>query len=90
MQIIDCISPVTTKVQNNIKAIIEAAKLNYNWDISKRHKFFCVDKFYETDFRKTTKYPIQRTKFFDLRDVLNVKILPSLEEIAEQLRHFEW
>jgi hypothetical protein len=90
LQIIDYVSPVTTKVQNNIKAIIEAAKLNYNWDISKGHKFFCVDKFYETDFRKTTKYPIQRTKFFDLRDVLNVKTLPLLEEIAQQLRQFEW
>jgi hypothetical protein len=90
LQIIDSISPVTTKLQNNIKAIIEAAKLNNNWDISKGHKFFCVERFYKTDFRKATKYPIQRTKFFDLREVLKVKSLPSLEVIAEQLRQFEW
>jgi hypothetical protein len=90
LNIIDSINPVSVKIQKNITAIIQAAKVNYNWDISKRHKFFCVEKFYETDFRKTTKYPIQRTKFFDLKEVLDVNILPTIDEIANKLRQKEW
>ena len=44
----------------------------------------------QTDFKKLTKYPIQKTKYFDLRRVLNLTELPEVEEIAEMLRTKDW
>lgn len=81
---------VTEEQENNIKEVIVAAKSNNNWDISEGHNFFCVDKFYETNYRKATKFPLQGTKFFDLRDILQIDKLPNVENIALQLNNKVW
>lgn len=90
LNIIDSINDVTEKQTQNIIDIIAAAKRNNNWDIATGHKFFCVNKFYKTDFKKTTKYPLQGTKFFNLKNRLNITTLPDTEEIAEKLMNIEW
>lgn len=82
--------PVTEVQRENIIGVIKAAKINNNWDLSLDHKFFCVDKFHSTCFKKNTKYPLQGTKLFDLRKVLNHQVLPSTEEIAELLKGKNW
>ena len=76
--------------EQNIINVIAAAKRNNNWDIATAHNFFCVEKFYETDFRKITKYPLQGTKFFNLKTELNLTTLPDTEKIAELLRNITW
>ncbi len=81
---------VSKEQEQNIIGVIAAAKINNGWDISKGHNFFCVDKFYKTDFRKETKYPLPGTKYFNLKEVLNLKTLPSTEEIAELLKKVTW
>jgi hypothetical protein len=90
LDIIDSKSPVTEHQQQNILNVISAAKSNNNWDISKGYNFFCVEKFYETNYRKTTKYPLQGTKFFDLKNRLDVTSLPTTEKIAQLLMKKEW
>ncbi|MFT3794453.1 hypothetical protein [Flavobacterium sp.] len=80
----------TQAQKQNIIDVIAAAKTNNNWDISKSHNFFCVDKFYRTDFKKETKYPLQGTKFFNLKKELNLTTLPSTEKIAELLKKETW
>lgn len=74
----------------NIINVISGAKQNNNWDISKKHTFFCVENFSETNFVKHSKYALQRSKFFNLNTVLDVKILPSIEIIAEKLKDKTW
>ena len=81
--------PTPQQLQNIIDVIAEA-KVNNNWDISKAHNFFCVDKFYKTDFKKETKYPLQGTKFFNLKKELNLQTLPSTDIIADLLKNETW
>lgn len=73
-----------------IKAIINEA-YDREWDISEGHLFFCVDKFYETNFVKVSIGASMGTKFFDLRKTLNIQDCKiETEEIAKLLRGKEW
>ena len=90
LQIIDSMSPITEQQEQNIIDVIAAAKRNNNWNIGTEHRFFCVEKFYPTLYRKGTKYPLQGTKLFNLKNRLNVKSLPDTEEIALRLNEIEW
>lgn len=89
-RILEKMNKVTEDQKTRIIGVIKKAKGNNNWDISKDHKFFLVKKFYKTDYKKTTLYPIQRSKYFDLSNVLGLKKLPEVEEIAELLKSKGW
>ncbi|WP_018479352.1 hypothetical protein [Pontibacter roseus] len=90
LQIKNSTASITSEQEQNIKDVIVAAKKNNNWDISLAHNFFCVEKFHPTDFKKQTKYPLQGTKFFNLKNELNLTTLPSTDIIAELLRTKAW
>ena len=90
LKIIESTTTVTKQQEEDILGVMEAARHNNNWDITKEHKFFCVDKFYPTLFKKNSKYPLQGTKFFNLKNRLNVSKLPDVEEIAQLLRAIDW
>lgn len=83
-------SKILPKHEQNIIQIIAEAQRNNGWDISKNHKFFCVDKFHETNFQKKTPYPLQGTKFFDLKELLELDKLPDTQQIADLLTTKEW
>ena len=83
-------SDVTDFQKQRIKGVIAAAMANNKWNISHGHKFFCVKQFCETDFRKVSKGPLLRSKYFDLLKVLGVKELPDVQKIAEMLKNKEW
>lgn len=71
------------------EAIEHARKLN--WDLfSVEHRYWFVEKFYDTDFRKETPYPLMGSKIFNLCDTLQIDTLPSTEEIANQLKEKYW
>ncbi|MCI5687236.1 MAG: hypothetical protein MR303_01870 [Emergencia sp.] len=76
------------------KAQIQRAIANgdeHGYDLhSIKHRYFFVDKFYETDFKKTTPGPSRGTRIFDLTQVLGVNKLPETAEIAEMLRNKTW
>lgn len=42
------------------------------------------------DFRKTSKNPIQKSKFFNLADMFGYKIMPDTEKIAGDLDGRAW
>jgi len=79
---------VTGQHKSIIMEAIEDAK-QYGYNLVDE-RFFFVDKFYLTDFKKATPNPIQKAKFFDLTELLNVKQLPSTEEIAIFLLNKNW
>lgn len=73
------------------EAVRRGEKYNYTESLNTYpHNVFYVDKFYLTDFKKTTPYGIMKSKFFNLKSILNVQQLPSTEEIAEALRGRTW
>lgn len=80
---------ITDQETKSIKEAIERSR-KYGYDLTVPHRYFLVDKFYKTDYKKITPYPIQRTKYFDLKDLLQCTELPSDEEIAEQLSKLTW
>jgi hypothetical protein len=82
-------SPLTSEQEQNILGAIISSR-SYGWDVEKDHKFFCVDEFVETLYVKTSKYPLQSTKFFDLNEVLGLKIEKSSQGIAKLLYQKPW
>lgn len=70
-------------------AMNDAKKYGYDL-ISKKHRYFFVEKFVETIFVKLTPYGMRTSKFFDLSELLNVNSLPDIEIIAKKLRELNW
>ncbi len=54
------------------------------------HRYFFVDKFYETDFKKNTPYAPWGTRVFDLTKVLGTDNIPDTEELAQRLKSETW
>ena len=73
-----------------IAAAVEAGRTNHGYTFTDDHVFFFVDRFYETDFRKRSKYGMMRERHFDLRAVLGTTELPDTATIAQRLRHVTW
>lgn len=82
--------PPTEDEKQRILTIMDDAFIENGWNVFKNHQFFIVDEFIPTDFKKITKYPIQRTKFFDLGSELGLEELPDCKEIAELLKQKAW
>ena len=55
-----------------------------------KHRYFFVEKFYETDFRKSTPYGLWGYRRFDLTKILGTDELPDTEKIAEALKEKTW
>lgn len=72
-----------------IQAIENGAQFGYNLS-EKKHRYFFVDKFYETDFKKVTLRAPFGTRIFDLTQYLNTDNIPETEKIAEILREKTW
>ncbi|MEY8201258.1 MAG: hypothetical protein RPS47_18630 [Colwellia sp.] len=83
-------SPITDEEKARIEGIMNAAMKNNGWNVYRHHNFFMVDKFYETNYKKTTKYPIQKTKFFELKKVLGGNEIPECETLAQLLTEQTW
>ena len=65
--------------------------VSYGYDLrTKEQRYFFVDKFYETDFKKITPGPSMGTRIFDLTQVLNTKDIPDAAMLAEKLKELTW
>jgi hypothetical protein len=80
----------TENEKGQILSIMEVALSENGWNVFNNHQFFIVEEFVPTDFKKITKYPIQRTKFFDLGSELELEELPDCAAVAELLRQKTW
>jgi hypothetical protein len=90
LEIRESSAKVTDEQKERIIGAIEDAYENREWKIESGHKFFMVDKFHKTLFRKTSYLPMRGTQFFDLAEILEVDKLPEVEIIAERLMDKEW
>ena len=79
---------LTQDMKEKINSAIIDGK-NYGYDLASTRYFF-VEKFYETDFKKITPYAPMGSRVFDLAQILNTKELPKTEKIANQLREITW
>lgn len=83
-------STVIDDEKERIREAIRRAD-SYGYDLlSNRHRFFLVDRFYPTDFRKNSKNPIQKSKFFNLAEMLGYSTMPDTQKIAADLYGRTW
>ena len=54
------------------------------------HRYFFVEQFYETDFKKISSGGSMGTRIFDLTTLLGTEEIPDVEQIAELLRNQSW
>ncbi len=90
LKIISNLKEVTPEEEERIINIIHSVEKNKNWNIKQKHNFFCVNKFHKTDFVKKTKYALQGTKFFDIKELIKTDKVLRIEEIAEELNKITW
>lgn len=53
-------------------------------------RYFFVDKFHETDFRKATKYPPRGARIFNLQELIGINEQISSEELSNQIKGKTW
>ena len=76
------------------KATIERAVSNaelYGYNLKTvKHRYFFVEKFYETDFKKITPNAPWGSRVFDLTQVLEMNQIPETVTIADLLKTKTW
>lgn len=71
------------------KAMYDSA--SYGYDLRTiEHRYFFVEKFYETDFRKDTLRAPFGSRIFNLTELLKTDEIPSIENLAEILKSKTW
>ena len=81
--------PTTDEIERINEAIRRADHYGYNLRTIS-HRYFIVEKFYPMDFRKSSKNPIQKSKFFNLADMFGYKTMPNTDVIANDLNGWTW
>jgi hypothetical protein len=79
---------LTDERKQQICKAIEDGK-NYGY-VMTGERYFFVDKFFETDFKKMTPRAPMGTRIFDLTKLLETEQLPETVEIAELLKTKSW
>ena len=82
-------APTPDEICRINEAIHRAEDYGYNLRTIS-HRYFMVEKFYPIDFRKSSKNPIQKSKFFNLADMFGYKTMPDTEKIAADLNGRTW
>lgn len=82
---------ITQEEIKRIEKAMEDAENNYGYHLkSIKHRYFFVDKFYTIDFKKISKNPIQKSKYFNLAEMFNYDKIPETEMIAKKLDGKTW
>lgn len=81
------LSQLTKDEYSRIKDIIE--NTNY-YDLKSGIKFFLVDKFYETDYIKSSNFPLRAKRYFWLDEIEGFKNNMTSEQLAKFLDGKEW
>lgn len=64
---------------------------SHGYDLrSVEHRYFFVEKFYETDFKKITPRAPMGTRVFDLSQVLSLDEMPNVKIMADMLKEKTW
>lgn len=81
---------ITDNQKMDVKKVIIEAKENFGYDLIEGHRFFFVEKFYETEHLKPTKGALMGQKYFDLADIKGYSTDMDAEKIANLIREKEW
>ena len=82
---------LTDERKKEIAKTIEDAKISYGFDLETvKHRYFFVEKFYETDFKKITPKAPMGTRIFDLTQILDSNDVSNIEELAQKLKEQTW
>ena len=81
--------PTADEIERINEAIRRADHYGYNLQTIS-HRYFIVEKFYPMDFRKSSKNPIQKSKFFNLADMFGYKTMPNTDVITNDLNGRTW
>lgn len=73
--------PTQKEIDRINEAVRRADGYGYNLH-TVSHRYFVVDKFYPIDFRKSSKNPIQKSKFFNLAEMFHYKTMLKTDKIA--------
>ena len=86
---------ITEERKQSILSAIKDAE-QYGYDLRhNKHRYFFVEKFYETDFRKITPRAPRGSRIFNLTELLGKELLeneklPDTAKIAELLKEKTW
>lgn len=83
----DNIAQLTEEEYNRIKSIIEETQY---YELQNGCKFYLVEKFYKTYYRKSTKYPLRAKKYFWLNQLIDYNKNMETQKIAELLEKITW
>ena len=86
IQVDECLQDEIERIN---EAIHRADGYGYNLH-TVSHRYFIVEKFYPIDFRKSSKNPIQKSKFFNLAEMFHYKTMPDTAKIASNLDGRSW
>lgn len=79
---------LTDEMKARIQSAIEEG-VDFGYDLSHQRYFF-VEQFYNTDFKKITPRAPMGSRFFDLTEILSTDKLPAVDKIAELLKAKTW
>ena len=74
--------------RDRIEKMIAETKTTVGWDVSRGHRFFCVEMFVETDFAKISKGGIQGPRFWDVTALVEANTTDEM--LAAALRLHSW
>lgn len=81
---------LTDERKERIRLAMEDGE-SHGYDMRRsENRYFFVEHFYETDFKKVTPRAPMGTRIFDLSAVLELDDLPGTEKIAELLKEKSW
>ena len=82
---------LTEERREKIRQAMEDGRKLFGYDLKTyEHRYFFVEEFYETDFKKITPRAPMGSRVFDLSAILDCSVLPNIKEIAEHLRTQVW
>jgi hypothetical protein len=84
------IGDITEAQKSIVKQVIQEAKREQGFLIAKDHRFFFVDRFEETEYKKPTPGGLMGQRYFDLADLPGFTSELSTKEIAELLDNKVW
>lgn len=91
VEIIDVIKgEVTESIVELTKKVYIEAREDFGYSLDDDRRFFLVEKYYECDYKKTSKGGLQGTRYIELESVEGYKKEMSANDIAELLNGKFW
>jgi hypothetical protein len=89
LKIIDSKFDVTPEQEIRLIAAIKES-LEKGWSVDYNHRFFLLNEFVETDFRKISPGGIFRVRYFNLENIIDEKVPDDMNAIADKLKLKSW